>query len=136
MRDELAERIRAVSRESFSRSGGPGGQNVNKVNTQVTLHVPLAELQLSEHESERVHSRLSGRFTAEDELVVQCSETRSQASNREIALERALALIDEAIRPRKPRRPTRPGKAAKERRLQEKRQRAQKKGLRRPPDGQ
>lgn len=134
MRDELEQQIRAAARESFSRSGGPGGQNVNKVNTQVTLHVPLGGLALSEAERERLVERLSNRITAENELVVQCSETRSQAQNREIALSRALSLIDHALQPQRTRRPTRPSRAARERRLERKRVRAERKRLRRPPE--
>ncbi|MFP4113590.1 MAG: alternative ribosome rescue aminoacyl-tRNA hydrolase ArfB [Spirochaetota bacterium] len=134
MREELERRIRSAAQESFSRSGGPGGQNVNKVNTQVTVHVPLAELELSDEEAQRVHEVLAGRISSDDELVIQCSDTRSQAQNREIALDRAVALIDEAIRPRKPRRPTKPGRASREARLERKRRRAEKKELRRPPE--
>ncbi|MFW5689961.1 MAG: alternative ribosome rescue aminoacyl-tRNA hydrolase ArfB [Spirochaetota bacterium] len=135
MRAELEDRIRFAARERFSRSGGPGGQNVNKVNTQVTVHVPLAELDLSEDEARLIRERLGARVTGDDELVVQCSETRSQARNREIALDRATALIREALRPRKRRRPTRPSKAARENRLEGKRRRAQRKQMRRPPQG-
>lgn len=134
MRAGLALQIRAVARESFSRSGGPGGQNVNKVNTQVTLHVPLSELDLSDEERERLALRLGNRITGENELVVQCSETRSQAKNREIALERALSLIDYAVRPRRKRRPTRPTNASRERRLRAKRVRSERKRTRRPPE--
>ncbi len=133
MREELARQIRTAARESFSRSGGPGGQNVNKVNTQVTLHVPLPQLDLSAAERERLGEQLANRITGEDELVVQCSQTRSQIQNREIALERAVSLIAHAIRAQRKRRPTRPSKAARERRLQKKRLRAERKRMRRPP---
>ncbi len=134
MRAELEEQIRAAARESFSRSGGPGGQNVNKVSTQVTVHVPIAEIGLSEDEEARARERLGGRITGEDELVVNCSETRSQAKNRDIALDRAVALVDDAIRPRKKRRPTRPSQAARQRRIERKKRRGEKKRLRRPPE--
>ena len=133
MRDELERQVRSLAQESFSRSGGPGGQNVNKVNTQVTLHVPLSELPLSEEELERVRDRLGGRITANDRLVIQCSDTRRQALNREIALDRAVSLIDEAIVPPKPRRATKPSRAAREKRIESKRKRGQKKNLRRRP---
>jgi len=133
MRDELEREIRSTAQESFSRSGGPGGQNVNKVNTQVTLHVPLSELPLSDDELERVRARLGGRITSDDELVIQCSDTRRQARNREIALDRAVSLIDEAIVPPKPRRPTKPSRAAREKRIESKRKRGEKKSLRRRP---
>ena len=134
MRAELERQIRRAAQESFSRSGGPGGQNVNKVSTQVTVHVPLGDLDLSDEERMRVHERLSGRITNEEELVVQCSDTRSQARNREIALDRVVQLIGETIVPRKRRRPTRPGRAARERRIAAKRRRSEKKELRQPPE--
>ncbi len=134
MREALEQQVRAVARETFSRSGGPGGQNVNKVNTQVTLHVPVSGLDLSPVELDALVSRLGTRINADGELVVHSSETRSQTRNREIAMDRVLSLIDHAIQPERPRRPTRPSRAARERRLQRKRVRGTRKRLRRPPE--
>ena len=132
---ELTRTIRIIATERFSRSAGPGGQNVNKVSTAVTLHVPLRDLGLSDEETERVHSRLAGRINREGELVVRSTETRSQHHNRVLAVERAAALIESARRPARKRRPTRAGPAAHERRLRHKRARAQRKRERRaPPD--
>ncbi len=135
-RDALQERIRLVAREQFSRSGGPGGQNVNKVSTRVTLHVPLGELGLEEAELTRVRQLLVRRVTTADELVVHSEVTRRREANRQDAQERALTLIDEARRPPRRRRPTRPGRAARERRLESKQHRSRRKQDRRPPNQQ
>ena len=133
-RAELAAAIATVSTEEFSRSGGPGGQNVNKVNTQVTLRVPLDRLGLDDAELERVREKLSTRCNAAGELVIQVSDTRSQRTNRDLAADRAVNLITEAIRRPRRRRPTRPSAAARERRLTEKKQRGRTKQERRRPD--
>jgi ribosome-associated protein len=134
MREELEQQIRAAARERFARSGGPGGQNVNKVSTQVILHVPLDALSLSEEERSRLYSALGSRISSENELVVRAADTRSQAQNRRRALDRAVAMIADAIPPGKKRRPTRPSLAARRRRLERKRKRGEKKRLRRPPE--
>jgi len=133
-RDSLSAELRRVSDYDVARSGGPGGQNVNKLNTKVVLRVPLRELPLSESEAARIHRILGNRINSEGELVSHSSETRSQAENRVRAEERALALLLDAGTPPKRRKKTRPSKAARERRITEKKQRGQKKRLRRDPE--
>ena len=131
--ERLRRSIENNAVEEFSRSGGPGGQHVNKSNTKVTLKVPLSSLPVQDEERQRVGHMLAGKINAEGEIVIQSSETRSQAENRRRACERAARLIDSALTPKKKRRPTGPSRAAKERRLQKKRRRGEKKRYRKPP---
>jgi ribosome-associated protein len=111
-----------------SRSSGPGGQHAQKTETRVeAVFDAEASASLSEAQRALVLERLGPvvRAVAQDE--------RSQARNRELAVERLAATLAAALRPRRKRRPTRPSAAARERRLAEKRRRADEKRLRRPP---
>jgi ribosome-associated protein len=102
----------------FSRSGGPGGQNVNKVNTKVLAKIALSDIEgLSEVELALVRERLTSRINQEDFLIVQAREERTQGANREIAVARLVSLVISAARRDPPRIPTKPGRAARERRL-------------------
>ena len=110
---------------TFSRSAGPGGQNVNKVSTRVTLWFDVAaSLSLSAAEKRLIRARLASRISRAGVMRVVSSCHRSQAKNRAAARERFAALLAEALRPEKPRRPTRPHPGARERRLAAKRRRS------------
>lgn len=117
--------------ESFTRSSGPGGQNVNKVSTAVELRFEAARSPSLPTPVKSRLRRLAGRrWTKEGALVIFAEETRSQARNREIARERLAELIRKALVAPKRRVATKPTKGSKERRLKAKKVRGEVKKLR------
>jgi ribosome-associated protein len=119
----------------FSRSSGPGGQSVNTTDSRVELSLDVSmTTALGPVQRARALERLADRLV-DGVLTVAASEHRSQLRNREAALERLAELLAEAVAPPPPRRrPTRPRRGAVERRLADKRRRAQTKRLRRTAD--
>jgi ribosome-associated protein len=111
--------------EKASRSRGPGGQNVQKTSTRVSLRWCLATSRaLGAAERARLEARLAHRLTARGELLVHAEDTRSQARNRALARERLAALVRAALVERRRRRPTQPSGGARARRLEAKRARS------------
>lgn len=119
----------------FSRSSGPGGQSVNTADSRVALSLDLrTTTALGPVQRSRALERLGDRLV-DGVLTVTASEHRSQLKNREAALERMATILAPAIAPPpRKRRPTRPSRRSVERRLAEKRRRAQTKRLRRTED--
>ena len=117
--------------ESFTRSSGPGGQNVNKVSTAVELRFEAANSPGLLPAVKARLKRLAGRrWTSEGALIIQVEDTRSQARNREIARERLAELIRAALVAPKRRVATRPTLGSKRRRLKAKSVRGEVKALR------
>lgn len=114
-----------------SRSGGPGGQNVNKVSSKVTLAFDLAaSAALSEQQKRIISEKLGARINSDGIFQVVSQRTRSQEMNRVDAIERFAELLRHALTPRKARIKTRTPRSAKEQRLQEKKQHSSKKQTR------
>lgn len=122
----------AELRFRFARSSGPGGQNVNKVESKAVLHWDLgASRAVPAAVRTRFRSRFARRITSDGVLVLSSQRHRERERNVADCLAKLRAMLAEVEKPEKPRRPTRPGRAAKERRLAEKRRASRRKAERR-----
>jgi ribosome-associated protein len=115
-------------RFGFSRSSGPGGQNVNKVNTKTELRISLTSLHgMSDRAVTRLRTLAGRRLTAEGDLLLTADAERTQESNRRACLEKLRALIAEALVEPKVRKKSKPSKGSKKRRLESKKKQGEKK---------
>ena len=117
----------------FSRSSGPGGQNVNKVNTQVTMTICMGDLKKAlTQKAYRRFQKLCANRIHQEQLAIKCSQWRSQIANRRGCLNKLRQLIDEAHLEPKRRIATKPSSRVNQKRLDRKAQQSQLKRLRRP----
>ena len=113
---------------TFTRSGGPGGQHVNKVSTKVNLRFDVVNSQLlNETQRARLLTKLKTKLTKEGVVVLTSQEGRSQLTNKEAVVAKLVALLTNAFKREVKRRPTKPTRASKEKRLDQKKQKAEKK---------
>jgi len=116
---------------SSSRSGGPGGQNVNKVSTKVELRFSVSESnQLSIEEKDIIQIKLANKINKEGELILISQSERSQLANKEKVIGKFFTLLTKALTPQKKRKPTKPSRSSKEKRLEGKKINAEKKSSR------
>jgi ribosome-associated protein len=118
-----------------ARSSGPGGQNVNKVNSKVVLtwNVVNSSL-LSPDHKEILLRKLATRLTKNGTLMLTAQESRSQLQNKEAVLIKLDQLLRKTLTPKKVRKPTKPGKAAKRKRVDAKKRLSEKKQWRQKPE--
>jgi ribosome-associated protein len=119
-----------------SRSSGPGGQNVNKVNSKVTLKFDITNsVLLTDEEKEIIASKLSRYLTKENVLLLTAQEKRSQLENKEAVLMKLERLLTKAFEKRKARKATKPSKGAVQKRIKSKKELSEKKKWRQKLSG-
>ena len=133
--DEIKKLLENEIRYSTSRSSGPGGQNVNKVNTQVELRFSVNETAIfSEEEKLRILEKLKNKINSAGELILASQQGRTQLDNKELVTIKFFKALESALRVRKARIKTTPSPASVKQRLESKKNLSVKKQLRKPPE--
>lgn len=128
------EKLAGELRFTASRSDGPGGQNVNKVNSKITLKFDVVHSSLlSAEEKETIVKRLGSQLTKDGVLVLTAQESRSQLANKETVMLKLENLLQRAFEKRKVRKRTKPSKGSVQERIQMKKKLSEKKKWRQKP---
>lgn len=131
---EQKERLISELAFSSTRSGGPGGQHVNKVSTKIELRFRITDSAvLTVEQKSLLFKKLSKKLTLEGELLITSQNTRSQLKNKEDAIAKFLEVLEKSLKPRKRRIPTRPSGISIKKRIDDKKRLATKKILRKRP---
>ncbi|HKJ79323.1 MAG TPA: alternative ribosome rescue aminoacyl-tRNA hydrolase ArfB [Prolixibacteraceae bacterium] len=135
LRESQKQQLESELNYSATKSGGPGGQNVNKVNTSVELRINITESAgLNESQKQTVLHKLQNRINLENELILVSRSARSQWQNKTMVTKKFFELLEKALAPTKKRIKTKPTATARKKRLENKKKRSQKKDLRKPPE--
>ena len=133
--DEIKKLLENEIRYSTSRSSGPGGQNVNKVNTQVEIRFSITETAIfNEEEKSRILEKLKNRINSAGELILVSQQGRTQLENKELVTIKFFSVLESALRVRRARIKTTPSLASVKQRLESKKNISVKKQLRKPPE--
>ncbi len=133
--DEIKKLLENEIRFSTSRSSGPGGQNVNKVNTRVELRFSVTEtLIFDEWQKSRILEKLKNKINSAGELILFSQQGRTQMENKELVTINFFKVLESALRARKARIKTAPSQASVKQRLETKKNISAKKKLRKPPE--